>query len=180
MVAAACGDDGVADLGSPTDQTAGANATPGATAAPAPAATQAPPPSTGIDRAAELLGRWDISDYALADGSFTNVVGAEPVFLEFGADGTLSYNTGCNSGTTEYATSGTYIVPTSALDDTPEGQPITIGPSFAQTEIGCEGFLGDQDRDLPANMAAAARFRLDDDRLQLLNEFFLIEATRVG
>lgn len=138
-------------------------------------------PPTGQDRSAELLGRWDVASYLLPDGgSFTNVVGEVPVFIEFGADGTISYHTGCNPGGTEFTTSGSYFLPESALDDTPEGQAINIGPVFEQAEDGCDGFLGDQDRDLPANMGAATRFALDGDRLLLLDEIRLIEATRSG
>lgn len=140
-----------------------------------------PSPSTGEDRSAELLGRWEVANYQLPDGGgLTNVVGDAPVFIEFNADGTISYHTGCNAGGTEFTTAGTYIVPESALDDTPEGQSIDIGPQFEQTEEGCDGFLGDQDVDLPANMDAATRFTLDGDRLLLLDEFLLIEATRSG
>ena len=136
------------------------------------------PDPAGEDRSGELLGRWEITNYALPDGGgFTNVVGDGPVFIEFKADGTVAYNTGCNSGGTTFATSGTYYEPRSALDNEPEGQPITLGPGFEQTEIGCEGFLGEQDVDLPANMGAVTRFILDDDRLGLLDEFILIEAT---
>ena len=138
-------------------------------------------PPTGQDRSAELLGRWDVANYLLPDdGGFTNVVGEVPVFIEFGADGTTGYHTGCNAGGTEFTTSGSYFLPESALDDTPEGQAINIGPLFEQAEEGCDGFLGDQDRDLPANMGAATRFALDSDRLLLLDEFLLIEATRSG
>lgn len=146
---------------------------------PPPADDQGPP--TGQDRSAELLGRWDVANYLLPDGGgFTNVVGEVAVFIEFGADGTISYHTGCNAGGTEFTTSGGYVLPESALDDTPEGQAINIGPVFEQTEKGCDGFLGDQDRDLPANMDAATRFTLDGDRLLLVDEFLLIEATRSG
>ena len=135
----------------------------------------------GQDRSAELVGRWEVASYQLPDGGgLTNVVGDAPVFIEFSADGTLSYHTGCNPGGTTFATAGTYVVPESALDDTPEGQTIDIGPLFEQEEEGCGGFLGDQDVDLPANMAAATRFSLDGDRLLLLDEFLLIETTRSG
>ncbi len=133
----------------------------------------------GEDRRAELVGRWDIMHYALPDGAgLTNAFGDGPVFIEFGVDGTIAYGTGCNEGTTGYMASGFYVVPKSALDDTPEGQPITIGPSFEQTEIGCDGFLGDQDRDLPANMGAATRFVFDGDLLRLYDDLLLIEATK--
>lgn len=146
-------------------------------------ATTLPPddPGTpaGEDRSGELLGRWEVINYALPDGGgLTNVVGDDPVFIEFNADGSVDYNTGCNSGGTEFATSGTYYVPESALDDAPAGQPLTLGPVFEQTERGCEGFLGDQDRDLPDNMGAVTRFVIDGDRLLLVDEFLLIETTK--
>lgn len=111
-------------------------------------------------------------------GGLTNVVGDDPIFIEFNADGSVSYNTGCNGGGGLFATSGSYYVPESALDDLPEGQPITIGPVFDQSSRGCDGFLGDQDVDLPDDMRAATRFVLDGDRLLLLDEFLLIKATK--
>jgi len=180
VVTAACGGSDILDP-IPDDQTSVSTAASGAGVTVAPA-TEAPQPAPGgQDRGAELVGRWEVVNYVLPDGGgLTNIVGADPVFFEFNTDGTLSYNTGCNGGTTDYATSGAYLVPSSPLDDTLEGQPITIGPSFTQTEIGCEGFLGDQDRDLPADMGAASRFRIDDDQLRLLDEFVLVIATRTG
>jgi hypothetical protein len=173
LVAAACGGDD--DVASTTA------ASPETTSAPTTMATTLPPDDSGSpageDRSEELLGKWEITNYALPDGGgLTNVVGDDPVFIEFKADGSVDYNTGCNSGGTEYATSGTYYVPESALDDQPAGQPITLGPSFEQTERGCDGFLGDQDRDLPDNMGAVTRFVIDGDRLLLVDEFLLIEA----
>ena len=177
LVTAACGGSDLPNLGVPADQTSAS------TAAPSTATTDAPadePAVGGNDRSAEMIGRWEVTHYVLPDGAITNVVGADPVFMEFNTDGTLSYHTGCNSGGTDFATSGAYLVPTSGFDDTPEGQPITIGPLFAQTEKGCEGFLGDQEGDIPANMANATRFRIDDGLLRLLDEGLLIEATKAG
>ncbi len=173
LVAAGCGSDdgaGPATTGVPATTDSAAMAGSDDTAA------------TGReDRSAELVGRWDVVSYALPDGgSLTNVVGDAPVFIEFGTDGTVGYHTGCNAGGTGYTTGDDYAVPESALDDTPEGQTIGMGPEFEQTEIGCDGFLGDQDQDLPAAMAAASRFVLDGDRLLLLDEFLLIEAARSG
>ena len=158
------------------------------TSASSPETTTAPPTTVattqgdvGEDRSSELLGRWEITNYSLPDGGgFTNVVGDDPVFIEFNADGSVNYNTGCNSGGTQFATSGTYYVPESALDDQPAGQSISLGPAFEQTERGCEGFLGDQDRDLPDNLGKAMRFVLDGDRLILLDEFLLVEAVKSG
>jgi hypothetical protein len=69
------------------------------------------------------------------------------------------------------------VVPESALDDAAEGQAIMTGPSFSQTEIGCQGFLGEQDVDLPAAMRATTRFTIaDDGRLLLVDEFLLIQS----
>ncbi len=170
IIAAACGSD--SDAGPTTSE------------APETVESESLPPAdddvqpTGQDRSAELVGRWEVVNYQLADGGgLTNVVGDGAVFIEFSADGTISYDTGCNTGGTEYTTTGTYVVPESALDDAPEGQAINIGPLFEQTEEGCDGFLGDQDRDLPANMGAATRFAFDGEQLLLLDEFLLIEAT---
>ncbi len=133
----------------------------------------------GEDRSGELVGRWEIINYAFPDGGgLTNVVGDDPAFIQFNADGSVDYHTGCNSGSTVYTVSGTYYVPESALDDRPEGQMITLGPVFEQTERGCEGFLGDQDRDLPDNMGTVSRFLFDGDRLWLLDESLLIEAVK--
>ncbi len=170
VLAGACGSD--RDTGSTTSETPGVADSSGP---PDPGST------TGQDRSAELVGRWEVVNYLLPEGGgLTNVVGDETVFIEFHSDGTVSYSTGCNSGGTEYGTSGTYYDPESALDDTPEGQPIKMGPQFEQTERGCDGFLGDQDRDLPFNMGAVTRFTLDGERLLLLDEFLLIEAFRTG
>lgn len=176
LLAAACG-------GSNDPAATTAAAPPAPTSAPASVAATRPPEDPGAvageDRSGELLGRWEVINYLWpGGGGLTNVFGDDPVFIEFNADGSVDYNTGCNSGGTVFATSGTYYVPASALDDRPKGQAITIGPVFEQTERGCDGFLGDQDRDLPADMGAATRFILDGDRLSLLDEFLLIEATK--
>ena len=136
-------------------------------------------PADGVDRSGELVGRWDIVNYALNDGGLTNVVG-DGAQITYADDGTLTYDTGCNDGSSTYETSGVYVVPDSPLDDTPEGQEITMGPDFEQTAIGCEGFLGDQDADLPARFGEATRFVIDGDTLSLLDEFLLVEATRAS
>jgi hypothetical protein len=173
LVVAACGGD--------SDPAAPTTAEPSATTVAATTQSPADPGTDGGDRSGDLLGRWEVVNYVLPDGGgITNVVGADPVYIEFNADGSISYNTGCNSGGSQFVTSESYYLPKSALDDVPEGQAITLGPDFEQTEIGCDGFLGDQDRDLPDNMAAVTRFILGDDRLLLLDEFMLIDATKSG
>lgn len=156
------------------DQTAGADSS-GLQPDDEPATS--PDSGEGEDRGAELVGRWEIVNYELSTGGLTNVLG-EGVHITFEADGTVTYFNGCNDGSSTYTTSGGYYVPESALDDRPEGQTITLGPTFTQTEIGCEGFLGDQDVDIPARFAEATRFVLDGDELRLLDEFLLVVARR--
>ena len=183
LFAGACGGDddgrtGLFDRDLP-DASDDADGSGGDDPAPADADPDDEPAATGDDRSGELVGTWTVTFYALPDGGgMTNVVGGNsPVQITFDADGTLDYHTGCNQGSGDYSTSGTYYVPDSALDDEPEGQAISLGPG-AQTEIGCPGFLGEQDVDLPAAMRQAVRFRLDGERLILSAEFFLVEAER--
>lgn len=176
LVAAACGGDSEP---APTTLSDSPSAAPAPTTVATTALPDGPAPDSGEDRTGELLGRWEVTHYTLPDGGgITNVVGEGPVYIEFNDDGSVGYNTGCNSGGTQFATSGTYYVPESALDDMPEGQPILLGPAFEQTEMGCDGFLGDQDHDLPEKMGEATRFILDGDRLLLLDEFLLVDASR--
>ena len=144
-----------------------------------PAGDEPAAPPEGVDRSTDLVGTWNVTFYALPDGGGrTNVIaGSAPVQITFDADGTATYHTGCNAGSTTFATDGVYVVPESALDETPEGQPVTIDQGM-QEEQGCEGFLGEQDVDLPAAWRQAERFRLDGDLLILSAEFFLLEAER--
>lgn len=174
MAVASCGG------GSGLDGSDSGEGTTGPSPTAAPATTAAPStsgPAAGVDRSAELIGRWDIGYYRLPNGSLTNVLG-EDAHLTFLADGTLEYGTGCNQGSTTYSTGAGYYVPESALDEVPEGQGITIGPDFTQTEIGCEGFLGQQDTDIPARIGEVTRFGFDGDEMFLADEFLLIEAIR--
>ncbi len=172
LLAAACGDDSATFANQFGDETPLTGDTGQGT-------DDAPPDDTlgGVDRSAEVAGRWEITNYTLNSGPITNVLG-EGAHLTFGPDGTLTYGTGCNEGSGSYDISGVYVMPTSALDPVIEGQPITIGPDLAQTEIGCEGFLGEQDVDIPARLLEANRFILRDGMLVLLDDFILIEASR--
>ncbi len=177
LITAACGGDSDSsppDAGDPTSDDAPVEESP---LEESPVDDEFAQSSDAVDRSVELVGRWEIVNYGLTGGGLTNVLG-EGVHISFVADGTVSYGTGCNQGSSVYATSGVYLVPESALDDTPEGQAIAIGPTFEQTEIGCDGFLGEQDADIPARLAEATRFRIDRDRLLLLDEFLLVETTR--
>ncbi|MEM9464477.1 MAG: META domain-containing protein [Actinomycetota bacterium] len=176
LLASACGgDDDAGDLFG-LDEVSTTDSASAAADEPAP---DPEPSAEGVDRSDELIGTWNVTFYALPDGGGrTNVIdGQAPVQLTFFDDGTIAYHTGCNAGGTTYSTAGLYVVPESALDDTPEGQAIDFLQG-QQEEQGCEGFLGEQDRDLPANLRQAERFRLDGDRLILSAEFFLLEAER--
>ncbi len=176
VMVAACGGGGggIEDLTATTTR-GGVAGTSSPTIA-APAGTEPAPAVSGVDRSGELLGTWEIITYRLPDDALTNVLG-EDAHLTFAADGTLTYGTGCNQGSTTYVTAGFYVVPDSPLDETPEGQSIALGPEFVQTEIGCEGFLGEQDVDIPLRMQDATRFRIFEGNLLLLDEFMVIEAT---
>ena len=179
LITAACGgdsDSSLPDAGDPTSDDTPVDESP---ADESPADDEPAQSSDAVDRSAELVGRWEVANYELTGGGLTNVLG-EDVHITYAADSTVSYGTGCNQGSSVYTTSGVYFVPESALDDTPEGQAIAIGPTFEQTEIGCDGFLGEQDVDIPARLAEVTRFRIDGDRLLLLDEFLLVEAVREG
>lgn len=132
----------------------------------------------GVDRHAELIGRWEIHSYRLPDGALTDAL--DIAYLEFGADGSLAFGTGCNDGTTGYVAGAGYVTPGTSLDDAPAGQTITIGPALALTERACDGLLGEQDRDLPVALRAAQRFAFEGERLWLLDASLLIEAERAG
>lgn len=155
--AAACGGDGSDD---------DAPAAPPTTSGPTPmdestTTTASPEP---VDRSSDLVGTWNILTYVDLDGTEKDITvrGAAPA-LTFEADGTITYNTGCNGGNTTYATSGLY----GTIDDTDPGQAITIDQGISE-EAGCDFGLGEQNIALPAAWQLTERFQLDGDRLVLL------------
>lgn len=169
----ACGSDTIP--APPSDEAD--NTEPPATTAETPTSTTEP--VTGEDRSDELVGRWMIEFYEDASSSRTNVLGDEPPFIEFGADGSVTFHTSCNPGTGTYSTDGVYFEPESRLDEQPEGQPIRIEDLSIGTAT-CEGFIGEQDTDLFNDFSSATRFVLNDGRLVLWDEFFLVEAVPAG
>lgn len=134
---------------------------------------------TGEDRSDELVGRWMIEFYQDSNSSRTNVLGDEPPFIEFDADGSVTFHTSCNPGTGTYSTDGVYFVPESRLDNQPEGQSLRIDDLTIDTAV-CEGFIGEQDTDLFNDFGSTSRFVLDEGKLLLLDEFFLVEAVPAG
>lgn len=167
----------------------GGDATPASTS-PEPDTTTAPltlaettsPPDdggTGEDPSEEIVGRWMIEYYRDASRARTNVLGDEPPFIEFGSDGSLTFHTACNAGSGIYSVDGAYYVPESALDDRPEGQSLRLDDLTIDSAT-CEGFIGEQDTDLFTDFGSVSRFVLDEGRLLLLDEFFLLQATPAG
>ena len=173
LTLASCSDDAVS---APLDPTPDATTVAPIDSSSDTAGTTAPPrESAGDDRSAGLIGEWTIVNYSLVDsGALTNIVGDVTPYLEFRADGTLEFHTGCNGGSATWEASGAYAEP-SPLSDAPAGQPIRIGDIGLEQEL-CDGFLGEQDSDVAANLGAAERFLLVDGGLSLLDEFVLILA----
>ena len=178
----ACGDDSEAPSADETSEDSGEDTpdTPEDPSAERPATDK---PANGddlgadsdADRSAELTGRWEIVNYTLtAGGGLTTIVGDVTPYLEFSADSSLTFQTGCNGGSATWETSGGYYEPSSGLDDTSEGQIIQIGDREKEQQL-CDGFLGEQDADISANLERASRFVLNDDGgLLLLDEFVLV------
>lgn len=183
LILSSCSDDSGADPFGPTPDIADQDSPdPTPDADPAPDTDSDPSvvddvTPTGVDRTNDLVGRWVIVNYSLADGlGLTNIVGSVEPFLDFAADGTLAFQTGCNGGTARWETSGTYFENDAGfLDDTPEGQSLTIS-DIAKENAECEGFLGEQDADLVTNLEGTQRFRVSDTGISLLDEFLLIAA----
>lgn len=99
---------------------------------------------------ASIQGRWQL----ISHGSATEQVTAAPgvdAFVEFGADGKLNGNVGCNGF------SGDYQV---------DGNDLTFGP-IAATLMLCEGPVGDQEITTLGVFSESATFVLDGDTLTL-------------
>ena len=108
-----------------------------------------------LDRWEALLGSWSVVNLATADAVTGPIDGTDPT-LEFADDGTLSVDTGCNTG------SGGWEL---------DGDRITIGP-LATTQRACDAPEGvmQQEADLTAALEASARMSIAGDTLTLLRE----------
>lgn len=97
-----------------------------------------------------LPGRWQLVSHGPASGQ---VAAAQDVdaFIEFGPDGQLSGNVGCNGF------GGDYQV---------DGNTITFGPIIS-TEMFCEGPVGEQEATTLAVLAESATFGLNGDMLTI-------------
>jgi heat shock protein HslJ len=97
-----------------------------------------------------LQGRWQLVSHGPAS---SQVAAAEDVeaFIEFGADGQLSGNVGCNGF------GGDYQV---------EGNTITFG-AIISTKMFCEGPVGEQEATTLAVLSESATFSLAGDTLTI-------------
>lgn len=121
-----------------------------------------------VDRSGELAQSWSITTYQLAGAAGeATPVGDAPVTIAFAADGTLTYSTGCNTGGGEWETRGVYQPDSD--DGFVEGQSISFDDLF-QTEIGCQGELGEQDLAIGGAIRAAELFTLDGGTLTLYRD----------
>jgi heat shock protein HslJ len=102
----------------------------------------------------ELSGTsWDVIGYNNGKQAVTSVLAGTTLTAEFGTDGTLSGNSGCNTF------NGTYTL---------DGSKITIGP-LASTRMACaepEGVM-EQEAQYLAALQTAAIYKLEGNRLQL-------------
>ena len=99
---------------------------------------------------ASIIGQWSLVSY----GSASNQVPAAPdvdTSIEFGADGQLSGNVGCNGFGGEY---------------TVDGDTITFSP-ITSTMMFCEGPVGEQETGTITVFQESATFVLDGDTLTI-------------
>lgn len=97
-----------------------------------------------------IEGRWQL----ISHGSASSLTPAEEdveAFIEFGADGQLGGNVGCNGFGGEY---------------TVEDNVITFGPIIS-TKMFCEGPVGEQEATTLSVLSESATFDLDGDTLTI-------------
>lgn len=99
---------------------------------------------------ASITGQWSLVSY----GSASNQIPAAPdvdTSIEFGSDGQMNGNVGCNGFGGEY---------------TMDGDTITFGPVMS-TMMFCEGLVGEQEIGAITVFQESAKFVLDGDRLTI-------------
>lgn len=103
--------------------------------------------------AESIDGRWNLVSHGSAAGQ-TPAAPDVDAFIEFGADGQLSGNVGCNGFGGEYSV---------------DGNEITFG-SIIATEMFCEGPIGEQEMSTFAVLSESATFALDGNTLTMTSE----------
>lgn len=99
---------------------------------------------------ASVQGRWNLVSHGAVTGQ-TPAAADVDAFIEFGADGQLSGNVGCNGFGGEYEVNG---------------NEITFG-SIVATEMFCEGPVGEQERSTFSVLSESATFEFDSDMLTI-------------
>ena len=126
-VSAACAANGASDTTESAD--------PGETTSGVESTTTAPEP--GSKPPLELAGTsWTVTHYQSA-GAITNLWPDTVITLQFGTNGTISGNAGCNDYTAAYQVSGPYVTEPDPLGDEEQGQGMEIS-DLTFTEKACE------------------------------------------
>ncbi len=94
---------------------------------------------------------WIVVGYNNGKQAVVSTMAGTDLTANFGADGTLTGNGGCNQYTATYKV---------------EGNQISIGPA-ATTRKACDQAIMDQEQQYLAALATAATYRLDGSRLEL-------------
>lgn len=133
--AAACGGGAISDSTEPADGTA----TTALTETTAGGGAETTEAEVGVEPPLELAGTtWDVTHYQSdITGGFTNLWPDTEITLQFGTDGTISGNAGCNDYSATYQVEGSYITDPDPFGDEEKGQAIEIG-ELTMTEIACE------------------------------------------
>lgn len=97
-----------------------------------------------------LQGRWQLVSHGPVSSQAPAAADVD-AFIEFGADGQLNGNVGCNGF------GGDYQV---------EGNTVTFGPIIS-TKMFCEGPVGEQEATTLAVLSESATFSLDGDTLTI-------------
>lgn len=97
-----------------------------------------------------IQGRWQLVSHGSASSQETAAADVD-AFIEFGADGQVGGNVGCNGFGGEYEV---------------KGDVITFGTMIA-TEMFCEGPVGEQEATTFAVLFGSATYSLDGDTLTI-------------
>jgi heat shock protein HslJ len=112
---------------------------------------------------AALQGAWLVTGYNNGKGGVSSVMAGTELTANFGADGALTGNAGCNTYNASY---------------TVDGNKISIGPA-ATTMMACDQAIMDQEQQYLAALASAAAYQVDGSKLELRTADGTLAATFV-
>jgi heat shock protein HslJ len=103
-------------------------------------------------QSSDLAGTsWIVTGYNNGKQAVVSVMASTELTANFGADGKLSGNSGCNTYTSSYQL---------------EGNKITIGPA-ATTRMACEPAVMEQETQYLAALQSAATYRIDGSKMEM-------------